>query len=79
MKQQRDFTAKQFADALAAHGFEPQGFMGYCQVTEGPAKGLCISRLNAGTTRKRAQLAYLIQERNRWEKKKTGGDNEQND
>lgn len=62
----RDFSKKQFLDALRRHDFSPPGFMGYCEITEGPAKGLSISRFNGGT-RRRSQLSYLIHEKKKWE------------
>lgn len=59
----KDMTQKQFRDALKRHGMVEAGFMGYVNVNI-PGHHLEVSKLNAGTNR-RAQLAYLLQCRDR--------------
>ena len=61
----RDMTRKQFEAACERRGFKPEGFMGYYFTPS----GFSISALNAGPN-KRAQLAYLIKENEREEKRK---------
>ena len=56
--QARDMSQAQFDQECKKLGFEPEGFWGYYKVVG----GWRVSILNAGT-RRRAQLAYLIQQR----------------
>ena len=56
----RDITQDQFRAKCKEYGFTPIGFMGYYKVTE----SLNVSVLNAGPKR-RSQLAYLIQQRDK--------------
>jgi hypothetical protein len=60
----------QFRAALERHGMKPEGFMGYVDLGI-PGHRICCSRLNAGSNR-RAQLAYLLRERDRNEARIAG-------
>ncbi len=60
----RDLTQKQFDEACERHGFRSVGVMGYFQVTP----SVSVSAYNAGTNR-RAQLAYLIKQQAKHEKR----------
>ena len=62
----RDMTRKQFDDACQRHGFE-RDFLGYYRV----GGGLHIYAGNAGSNR-RAQLAYLIREKEKHNEKAEG-------
>lgn len=53
----RDMTKAQFDRECADREFKPQGFLGYYQLPDGCGS---VSVHNAGT-RRRSQLAYLIQ------------------
>ncbi len=64
----RDMTKKQFDEACEKHGFKREGFLGYYKVTD----TLSASILNAGP-RRRDQLAYLINARDKQNRKKEGG------
>ena len=67
MKPPRDITKRQFDAALKRYGMKPAGFMGYVEIDiTGHRIGVC--KLNAGYNR-RAQLAYLIKQRDKWETK----------
>jgi hypothetical protein len=62
----RDLTRLQFVAALRRHGMEPVAF-GYVAVTS-KSEGCCeldVYAPNAGP-RRRAQLAYLLRERDRY-------------
>lgn len=59
----RDLTQKQFAEALAQHGFKSQGWvLGYYALPN--AQHVHVSALNGGK-RRRDQLAYLLRENER--------------
>lgn len=60
----RDMTQSQFRDALQRHGMRLVGFMGYVEMFDG---ALSVSMLNAGTTNRRARLAYLIAQKEKHE------------
>lgn len=62
----RDMTKAQFLAALQRHGMRWEGFMGYVNLGV-PGRSICSSVYNAGMNR-RAQLAYLLRERERYEK-----------
>jgi hypothetical protein len=63
---QRDLTQRQFNEACERYGFKSEGIMGYYRL---PVKThTCVSVWNAGDKR-RAQLAYLIQEMHKWQAK----------
>lgn len=57
----RDMSRAEFERAIERHGFKPRLF-GYYEV----AKGVSVYAPNGGDKR-RSQLAYLMQERNRVE------------
>jgi len=61
----RDMTLKQFNAALAKHGMQRTGFMGYVKLGVG---GVEVSILNAGN-RRRDWLAYLLAEKREVEKR----------
>lgn len=70
MAAQRDMTQKQFDEACKRYGFESTGgFMGYYKLAP-PCDNVHVSILNAGSNR-RAQLAYLIKEQAKSEKRTT--------
>lgn len=54
----------QFLDALKRHGMKHIGFMGYVEICNG---ALSVSMLNAGTTNRRARLAYLLAVKEKYE------------
>ena len=60
----RDLTKQQFLDALDRNGFSKPSFLGYveCRLPTGGTLSIC--RHNAGPNL-RAQLAYLLRERNK--------------
>lgn len=60
----RDMTLKQFRAALDRHGFRLVGFMGYVDI----GGGVSVCYLNAGNNH-RAQLAYLLQQKERIDQK----------
>ena len=60
----RDLTQAQLDKKCKQYGFKPTGFLSYYDV----GYGLHVCALNAGT-RRRSQLAYLIEERNKAEKR----------
>ena len=60
MEQSRDMSQKQFEAECKRLGFKEDGFMGYYDI----GSGRHVSIYNAGK-RRRAQLAYLIQQRDR--------------
>ena len=63
----KDMSKAQFATACKRYGFKPTGFLGYFDVgIAGHNLHVCAD--NAGP-RYRDQLAYLIQEREKWEVK----------
>ena len=68
MRKTRDLTKAQFDAAIARHGFKPLGFLGYYSLPE-PNQRVSVSKFNAGD-RRRAQLAYLLAEAERYEKEK---------
>lgn len=55
----RDLSEAQFRARLAKLGGTYEGFMGYCRFTLPDGASVSISRLNAGTVRRRDQLRYL--------------------
>lgn len=57
----RDMTESQFRDALKRHGMTMTG-LGYVCVRDNGKSRLCVYPGNAGPKR-RAQLAYLIRQR----------------
>jgi len=57
----RDMSKQQFAEALARYGMREAGFMGYVNINV-PGHHIEVSKWNAGD-RRRAQLAYLLQNR----------------
>jgi hypothetical protein len=61
---QRDMSKVQFLAALKRHGMKPVGFMGYVEMFDG---GLSVSMLNANTTNRRARLAYLLDQKEKYE------------
>jgi len=61
----RDISKAQFEAKCAEYGFKAEGFWGYYSIGVG---GVRVSIWNAGE-RRRTQLAYLIQERDRWTRK----------
>lgn len=61
----RDMTQKQFDAALAKHGMQRTGFMGYVKLGVG---GVEVSMLNAGD-RRRDRLAYLLAKKREVEKR----------
>lgn len=63
---ERDLTREQFLARAAAYGWTPQGFMGYFRKEFDGGGAVCVSVFNAGT-RRRAQLAHLIQAGNKYE------------
>jgi hypothetical protein len=61
----RDITEHQFKKALERHGMVRTGFMGYVEMgIEGHRLSVC--RFNAGKNL-RAQLAYLVKAKEKWE------------
>lgn len=60
----RDMSIEQFQAACERHGFVRQGFMGYFNLGI-PGQSVSASIFNAGDNR-RAQLAYLLRERDRF-------------
>jgi len=60
----RDMSAKQFSDACRRHGFKASGVLGYYDIG-----GVSVSVYNVGLNR-RAQIAYLIEEKRREEKRR---------
>lgn len=60
----RDMTENQFREALIRHGMKRVGFMGYVEMFDGKVS---VSMLNAGTTNRRARLAYLLKEKDKHE------------
>lgn len=62
----RDMTQAQFDAALAKHGMQRTGFMGYVTVYRSARGSTSVYPGNAGT-RRRAQLAYLLRERDKAE------------
>jgi len=60
----RDISKKQFDEACKRHGFTTHGFLGYYNIGYGTE----VSILNAGI-RKRDQLAYLIQQKDKAKKR----------
>lgn len=66
MKTTPDMTMKQFNAALARNGMKRVPFMGYIDLGI-PGHSLEIHPLY-GCMRLRDQLAYLLKERDRWEK-----------
>jgi hypothetical protein len=64
----RDLTQKQFNDRCKEYGFTTVGFMGYYNLGI-PGQHIEVSVYNAGSSR-RSQLAYLIQQRDKYQAKK---------
>lgn len=60
-------TQKQFDEACERRGFQQVGVLGYYRLAP-PAESVSVSARNGGSKR-RAQLAYLIQQQFKWEKK----------
>lgn len=58
----RDMTERQFREACERRGFVTHGIMGYYTLGD---TGVQVSVLNAGTTNRRACLAYLIRQHDR--------------
>lgn len=54
----KDFSDAQFHAALKRNGMTIVGFMGYVNI----GGGRSVSMLNAGTTRYRTILAYLLEQ-----------------
>jgi hypothetical protein len=61
----RDLTARQFRESLTRHGMRLVGFMGYVEMLDGK---LAVSMLNANTKNRRARLAYLLREKDKFER-----------
>ena len=61
----RDMTDAQFKAALARHGINGRGFLGYYTL---PC-GVDVSVINTGSTRRRAWLAWLIGQEKRFAKR----------
>lgn len=68
MKKIRDLTKAQFDAYTKKYGFKACGFMGYYTLPP-PNENTRVSVLNAGDNR-RAQLAYLLLEAERYAKEK---------
>jgi hypothetical protein len=66
MKKIRDLSETQLRAKLEKLGFKPNGFMGYYSLPS-PCAAISISKFNAGSNR-RAQLAYLVREFNKYKK-----------
>ena len=67
MARARDMTQAQFDKACKKHGFKSQGVMGYYSLGPTVPNG-SASVFNAGS-RRRDQLAYLIQSRDKFLKR----------
>lgn len=67
MKATRDFSKAQFDAAAEKYGFKPTGFMGYYNLPE-PFSNTSVCKFNGGD-RRRSQLAYLLAELAKREKK----------
>jgi hypothetical protein len=61
---QRDMSESQFRAALIWHGMKRVGFMGYVEMFDG---ALSVSIFNANTTNRRARLAYLLSEKEKYQ------------
>ncbi len=65
----RDMTKAQFDRACAKYEFKPAGFMGYYSL--GPALPDCLASVFNAGDRRRDQLAYLIESRNGFAKRRS--------
>jgi hypothetical protein len=63
----RDLTEKQFRDALKRHGMTLEGVLGYVNIGI-PEQHISVSMLNGGF-KFRSRLAYLLREKDKWEKR----------
>ena len=66
---ERDMSVAQFQTAASKLGFKPAGFFGYWRLPP-PFNKILICKGNGGE-RRRDQLAYLLHELDRAEKKST--------
>jgi len=60
----RDMSKAQFRKALERHGMKRVGFMGYVEMFGGK---LSVSMWNANTKNRRARLAYLLAQKEKFE------------
>jgi hypothetical protein len=67
MKARRDLTKAQFFERLQKLGFKPTGFCGYVTLPE-PCTNISVCAFNCAGNR-RAQLAYLIAEHERLQRR----------
>src|SRR4051812_39150505 len=60
----RDMSKREFDEACKRHGLRAEGFLGYYAFNLPTGGQCCVSKWNAGPTR-REQLAYLIQQKDK--------------